>query len=162
MEWNQDFGTYHRVDGIPEARGTIIDIFLNGVTPCNATVLAIPGSHKDGLFSEAIIDENVVHHSAAAKFCFDITDDTLSHLVNRKGIKSLEGLAGTMLLMNMAVVHGSSVNISPLRPYLLYVKVSAVDNRGKSFARQWYYAARNFNPLVELGQDCRLSYYKTQ
>ena len=64
--------------------------------------------------------------------------------------------------MNMAVVHGSLVNISPLRRLLLYINVSAVDNRGESFARPEYYAARDFNPLVELGQDCLLSYYSTR
>ena len=162
VEWHQDFGTYHRVDGIPEARGIMIGIFLDDVTPCNAPVLAIPGSHKDGLVSEAIIDENVVDHKGAAKFRFDITDDTLSHLVDRQGIKSIEGPAGTVLLMNMAVVHGSSVNISPLRRLLLYINVSALDNRGESFARPEYYAARDFNPLVELEPDCLLNYYSTQ
>ena len=33
--------------------------------------------------------------------------------------------------------------------------------QGGSFARPWYYAARDFNPLIELGQDFWLSYYKT-
>ena len=27
VEWHQDFGTYHRVDGIPEARGIMIGVF---------------------------------------------------------------------------------------------------------------------------------------
>ena len=72
-------GTHHRVDGIPEARWIMIRIFLDDVTPCNAPPLAIPGSHKDGPVSEAIIDENVADHKGAAKFRFDITDDTLSH-----------------------------------------------------------------------------------
>ena len=71
----------------------MIGIFLDDVTPCNAPVLAIPGSHKDGLVSEAIIDENLVDHKGAAKFRFDITDDTLSQLVDRQGIKSIEGPA---------------------------------------------------------------------
>ena len=57
----------------------------------------------------------------------------------------------------MAVVHGSSVNISPLRRLLLCINVSAVDNRGESFARPEYYAAGDFNPLVELEPDCLLN-----
>ena len=140
----------------------MIGIFVDDFTPCNAPVRAIPRSHKDGLVSEAIIDENVVDYNGAAKFRFDITDDTLSHLVDRQGITSIEGPAGTVLLMNMAVIHGFSVNISLLRRLLLYINVSAVDNRGKSFARPEYYAAWDFNPPVELGPDCLLSYYSTR
>ena len=109
----------------------MIRIFLDDVTPCNAPLLAIPGSRKDGPVSEAIIDENVSDHKGAAKFRCDITDDTLSHLVNRKGIKSMDGPGGTVLLMNMAVVHGSSVNISPLRRLLLNTNVSAMGNDAK-------------------------------
>ena len=97
----------------------MIGIFLDDVTPCNAPLLAIPGPNKDGPVSKAIIDENVADHKGAAKFRFDITDDTLSYLVNRKGIKSVDCPAGTVLLMNMAVLHRSSVNISPLRRLLL-------------------------------------------
>ena len=32
VEWHQDFGTYHRIDGIPEARGIMVGIFLDDVT----------------------------------------------------------------------------------------------------------------------------------
>jgi len=58
----------------------------------------------------------------------------------------------------MAVVHGSSVNISPLRRLLLYVNVTAVDNKGESFERPEYYAARDFSPLTPLGEDCLTAY----
>ena len=54
VEWHQDFGTYHRVDGIPEARGIMIGIFLDDVNACNAPVLAVPGSHKEGVVTEAV------------------------------------------------------------------------------------------------------------
>lgn len=139
----------------------MIGIFFDDVTPYNTPVLAIAGSHKDSLVSEAIIDENVADHMGVAKFRFDITDDTLSHLVNRNGMKSIEGPAGTVLFMNIAVVHGSSVNSSPLRRLLPYVYVDAVDNRGECFAWLEYCAARDLNPLEELGQGCLLSYYKS-
>ena len=158
VEWHQDFGTYHRIDGIPEARGIMIGVFLDNVTACNAPVLAVPGSHEEGLVSEAVIDNAVSDHDGAAKYRYDITDNTMQSLVERRGIEAIEGVAGSVLLMNMAVVHGSSVNISPLRRLLLYINVSAVDNRGESFIRPEYYAARDFSPLTSLGTDCLLRY----
>ncbi|MDG1886127.1 MAG: phytanoyl-CoA dioxygenase family protein [Alphaproteobacteria bacterium] len=158
VEWHQDFGTYHRVDGIPEARGIMIGVFLDDVSACNAPVLAVPGSHKEGVVSEAVIDNTVKDHDGAAKYRYDITETTMQHLVEKRGIESIQGPAGSVLLMNMTVVHGSSVNISPLRRLLLYVNVSAIDNRGESFVRPEYYAARDFAPLVPLDPSCLLSY----
>lgn len=158
VEWHQDWGTYHRVDGIPEPRGIMIGIFLDDVRAVNAPVLAIPGSHINGLVSEAIIDDTVEDHERAAKYRYDITPGTMKRLVDENGLEAIEGTAGSVLLMNMAVVHGSSVNISPLRRLLLYVNVSAVDNRGESFERPEYYAARDFAPLMPLGEDCLTAY----
>ena len=158
VEWHQDFGTYHRVDGIPEARGIMIGVFLDDVNACNAPVLAVPGSHKEGVVSEAVIDDTVADHDGAAKYRYDITETTMKRLVERRGLEAIEGPAGSVLLMNMTVVHGSSVNISPLRRLLLYVNVSATDNRGESFVRPEYYAARDFAPLLPLSDDCILNY----
>ena len=158
VEWHQDFGTYHRVDGIPEARGIMIGVFLDDVSACNAPVLAVPGSHKEGVVSEAVIDDTVADHDGAAKYRYDITKTTMKRLVERRGLEATQGPAGSVLLMNMTVVHGSSVNISPLRRLLLYVPVSATDNRGESFVRPEYYAARDFSPLLPLSDDCILKY----
>ena len=63
-----------------------------------------------------------------------------------------------MLLMDMTVVHGSSVNISPLRRLLLYVNVCPVDNRGESYERPEYYAARDFSPVQPARDDCVLQF----
>ena len=158
VEWHQDFGTYHRVDGIPEARGIMIGVFLDDVNACNAPVLAVPGSHKEGVVSEAVIDDTVADHDGAAKYRYDITETTMKRLVERRGLEAIQGPAGSVLLMNMTVVHGSSVNISPLRGLLLYVNVSATDNRGESFVRPEYYAARDFSPLLPLSDGCILKY----
>ena len=82
----------------------------------------------------------------------------MKRLVEKRGLEAIQGPAGSVLLMNMTVVHGSSVNISPLRRLLLYVNVSATDNRGESFVRPEYYAARDFAPLLPLSDDCILNY----
>jgi ectoine hydroxylase len=154
VAWHQDWGTYHRVDGIPRPDGIMIGIYLDDVTACNAPILAVPGSHAQGLVSEARIDPSVPDAGQAAKHRFDITPETMQRLVARHGIEALTGPAGSVLLMNMAVVHGSSINISPLRRVILYVNVSAIDNRGESFRRPEYQAARDFAPLTVLTEDC--------
>jgi ectoine hydroxylase len=54
----------------------------------------------------------------------------------------------------MTVVHGSSINITPLRRLVLYINVCPVDNRGESYERPEYYAARDFSPIEALPADC--------
>lgn len=157
VAWHQDFGTYHRVDGVPEPNGIMIAVFLDDVTHVNAPLLAVPGSHTHGLVSTANIDPTAPDFEKVARYRYDITPETMSELVAEHGLETITGTAGSMLLMDMTVVHGSSVNISPLRRLLLYVNVCPVDNRGESYERPEYYAARNFDPVEPASPDCLLA-----
>ncbi len=158
VAWHQDFGTYHRVDGVPEARGIMAAVFLDDVTAANAPLLAVPGSHREGLVSTARIDPTVPDHEKVAKYRYDITDDTMADLVERYGLEVITADAGSLLLMDMTVVHGSSVNITPLRRLLLYVNVCPVDNRGESYERPEHFAARDFSPIEPASADCLLQF----
>ncbi len=153
VAWHQDFGTYHRVDGVPDPRGIMIAVFLDDLTHVNAPLLAVPGSHREGLVSTAQIDPTSPDFDSVSKYRYDITPETMKRLVERYGLETITGQAGSMLLMDMTVVHGSSVNISPLRRLVLYVNVCPIDNRGTSFERPEYYAARDFSALAPGGTD---------
>lgn len=154
VDWHQDFGTYHRVDGVPEPKGLMISIFLDEVTCCNAPLMLVPRTQHSGIVQEARINEAAEDHAAAAKFRYDISFETLDRLVREKGLEAITGPAGSVLFMNMNVVHGSTVNITPLRRVILYLNVCTVDNRGTTFKRPEYLAARDFSPLRPLGEDC--------
>lgn len=158
VAWHQDFGTYHRVDGIPEPRGLMIAVFLDDVMECNAPLMCLPGSHVHGIVSEARIDETVEDHERAARYRYDIAPERMAELVAEHGIETITGPRGSVLFMNMNVVHGSTVNITPLRRIILYINVSAVDNRGESFARPEYLAARDFEPIEPLDDGCLLQF----
>jgi len=158
VAWHQDFGTYHRVDGVPDPRGIMIAVFLDDVTHVNAPLLAVPGSHREGLVSTARVDPSSPDFDQVSKYRYDITPDTMARLVDDYGLETITGTAGSMLLMDMTVVHGSSVNISPLRRLLLYINVCPVDNRGESYERPEYYAARNFDPVQATTPDCLLQF----
>lgn len=158
VAWHQDFGTYHRVDGVPEPRGIMIAVFLDDVTHVNAPLLAVPGSHKEGLVSTAQVDPSSPDFEAVSKYRYDITDETMARLVDEHGLETITGTAGSVLFMDMTVVHGSSVNISPLRRLLLYVNVCPTDNRGETYERPEYYAARDFSPVEAAAPDCLLAF----
>jgi len=154
VKWHQDFGTYHRVDGLPEPKGIMIGVFLDDINACNAPVLGIPGSHQHGIVSKAFLNPDSEDFKTVSKYRFDIPREKIEELVSAHGIEAIMGPAGSVLLMDMTVVHGSSVNITPLRRVILYLNVSTIDNRGETYARPEYYAARDFSPLQAADEDC--------
>ena len=153
VAWHQDFGTYHRVDGVPHPKGVMIAVFLDDVTEVNAPLLAVPGSHKEGLVSTASVDPSSPDFEQVSKYRYDITDETMARLVDQYGLETITASAGSVLFMDMTVVHGSTVNISPLRKLLLYVNVCPVDNRGETYERPEYYAARDFAPIIPVSSE---------
>lgn len=157
VNWHQDFGTYHRVDGVPRPDGIMIAIFLDDVTEFNAPLMAVPGSHAEGLVSQARPDTEAEDRAGAAKFRYDITMDRMSELIGKYGLEHLTGPAGSVVFMNMQVVHGSTVNITPLKRVILYLNVCATDNCGTTFTRPEYLAARDFSPITPLAEDCLYS-----
>src|SRR5260370_16907652 len=48
-EWEEDYGTWGRDDGMPEPRAMNISVFLDEVMPINGPLMFIPGSHKSGV-----------------------------------------------------------------------------------------------------------------
>ena len=154
VHWHQDFGTYHRVDGVPRPDGIMIAIFLNDVNDYNAPLMAVPGSQVEGVVSQASTLSEAQDRDGAAKFRYDITMDKMSELIGRYGLEHLTGPAGSVVFMHMQVVHGSTVNITPLKRVILYLNVCATDNQGTTFARPEYLAARDFSPITPLAEDC--------
>ena len=158
VNWHQDFGTYHRVDGVPRPEGIMIAIFLNDVNDYNAPLMAVPGSHVEGVVSEASTLTEAEDRDRASKYRYDITMEKMSSLIDSYGLEHLTGPAGSVVFMNMQVVHGSTVNITPLRRVILYLNVCTTDNQGTSFIRPEYLAARDFSAIKPLPDDCLTSF----
>ena len=154
VNWHQDFGTYHRVDGVPRPDGIMIAIFLNDVSDYNAPLMAVPGSHVEGVVSQASVLSEAEDRDRASKYRYDITMEKMSELIDKYGLEHITGPAGSIVFMNMQVVHGSTVNITPLKRVILYLNVCTTDNQGTSFARPEYLAARDFSAIEPLAQDC--------
>lgn len=154
VNWHQDFGTYHRVDGVPRDEGIMIAIFLDDVNEFNAPLMAVPGSHVEGVVSEASTLTEAEDRDRASRYRYDITMERMTQLIDKYGLEHLTGPAGSIVFMNMQVVHGSTVNITPLRRVILYLNVCTTDNQGKTFARPEYLAARDFSAIQPLGEDC--------
>ena len=155
VDWHQDFGIYHRVDGLPAPRGIVVAVFLDEITACNAPLMCVPGSHCEGLIAASVNPDGEIEQAARTRY--DISRQTMVHLVERFGVEAVMGPAGSVLFMDGNLVHGSSVNMTPLRRAILYINITDTDNRG-TFDRPEYQAARDFSPLRSLDDDCLMKW----
>lgn len=150
--WHQDYSSFHRLDGMPEPRALVVSVFMDDVTACNAPLMMIPGSHKRGL---------VINRSSAPDpdpyIQLRIEGDVIRELVEGHGMVAPLGPAGSAILMDVAMVHGSTENISPMNRAIYYVIFNSVENGCTSLLRgDDYEAASNFITVTSLSDDCLL------
>jgi ectoine hydroxylase len=150
--WHQDYSTFLRLDGMLEPRAVVIAVFLDDVTPCNAPLMLIPGSHKKGL---------VTNHTAPdpdPKIQLVIEGDVIRELVEEQGIIALLGPAGSAFIMDVAMVHGSSENISPMNRAFYYIIFNSIENKCTNLLREDdHEASGDFTTVKPLLDDCLLA-----
>ena len=152
-QWHQDYGTWARDDGMPQARAMNIAVFLDEVMPINGPLMFIPGSHKLGVL-------DAEHDTSTTSYpLWTINHATIAKLVERGGIVAPKGPAGSMILFHGCLVHASSSNLSPWNRVSVYLSLCAVSNHIRRFKRPGYIAHRDFTPIQCLPDDCLLKPY---
>lgn len=150
--WHQDYSTFLRTDGMREPRAVIVAVFLDEVTACNAPLMMIPGSHTHGLITNrgSALDPNP--HVQLV-----IGADLIREMAERMGVVAHLGPAGSVVMMDVAMVHGSSENISPMSRTFCYVIYNSVENRCTDGLRDQYHACDDFDTITPLPDGCLLS-----
>ena len=148
--WHQDFSTWWRADGMKEPRATLLAVFLDDITPCNAPVMVVPGSHRGGMIARSELAPDPMGTGQIV-----VDAPTMRGLVAAHGLRALTGPAGSAFLMHANLVHASNENISPLRRSILYVVYNALSNECRS-TREDYFAPRVAEPLLEVEDDTLL------
>ena len=149
-QWHQDFGTWHRDDGMPEARSMNVAIFLDEVNEFNGPLMFIPGSHKVGVAAAG-------HDVTTTSYPLWTLDNAqVAELVARGGIVAPKGPPGSMLIFHGCLVHGSASNMSPWNRVIVYLSLCALSNHITKFNRPDYIAHRDFTPISTLSDDCLL------
>lgn len=152
FDWHSDFETWHAEDGLPAMRTLSVSILLTDNTPANGPLLLIPGSHRWFLSCPAPTPEDHFRNSLRAQRV-GIPDETLVTALARDGISAATGAAGTVVLFDSNVLHGSANNISPWpRSNLFFVYNSVLNLPQAPFcgrpARPAFVAERrDFRPL---------------
>jgi len=147
--WHQDFGTWHRVDGMPEPHCVMTTVFLDDISAVNSPLLIIPRSQHLGLREEVALEEGAVGYVV-----MEIDKATVASLAEDAEIRALEGPAGSVAFLHCNIVHGSAPNVSPYRRSIWYVNYSAVSNATTGTDRAWHHNNRDFTALQPLADDC--------
>lgn len=140
-QWHQDFPTWNKDDGMPEPRAMNIAIFLDDVLPINGPLMIVPRSHKLG----AIDSKHDLQTTSYPLWTLD--NEKVTELVEKNGIVTPTGKAGSVLMFHANIVHGSAGNITPYPRRIVYLTLSAVSNAIKKPTRPEFIAHTDFTPV---------------
>ena len=126
--WHSDFETWHIEDGMPSMRALSCSVLLTDNNECNGPLMLIPGSHKHFI---SCVGETPDNHylQSLKKQEYGVPDsDSLRFLVERGGINTMNGPAGSVVFFDCNTMHGSNSNISPYPRSNVFMVYNSVEN----------------------------------
>ncbi|PZE19643.1 ectoine hydroxylase [Paenibacillus xerothermodurans] len=127
--WHSDFETWHVEDGMPRMRALSCSIALEDNFHYNGPLMVVPGSHKQFVACVGTTPENHFKHSLR-KQQYGVPDDgSLTELVKQGGIDTPVGKAGSVVLFDCNIMHGSNSNITPLTRSNVFIVYNSVHNK---------------------------------
>jgi len=157
-QWHQDYGTWARDDGMPEARAMNIAVFLDEVMPINGPLLLIPKSHRQGVLAAG-------HDELTTSYpLWTLDKDTVTRLAAEAagpdgvGIVAPTGKPGSVLMFHGNLVHASPPNITPYPRKIVYLTLCAVSNHITKFTRPEWIAHRDFTSIQPADDDSLIEY----
>lgn len=127
--WHSDFETWHVEDGMPAMRALSMSISLTENTPNNGPLMLIPESHKSYAVCTGETPENHFKASLKAQHYGIPEDDLLAQLAERSGIVSAVAKAGSVVIFDCNLMHGSNSNITPDPRSNVFLVYNAISNR---------------------------------
>jgi ectoine hydroxylase len=161
-QWHQDYGTWARDDGMPQARAMNIAVFLDEVMPINGPLMFIPKSHKAGTLKAG-------HDTVTTSYpLWTLDNATVTGLVREAepadggpGIVAPTGKPGSVLMFHGNLVHASPPNMTPYPRKIVYLTLCAVSNHITKFTRPEFIAHREFTPIEPVADDALLAYARS-
>ena len=150
-QWHQDYGTWARDDGMPQARAMNIAVFLDEVMPINGALMLIPKSHKQGVLKAGHDVETTSYP------LWTLDKETVTQLASEGGIVAPTGKPGSVLMFHGNLVHASPPNITLYPRKIVYLTLCAVSNHITKFTRPEWIAHRDFTPIVPVTDDALLA-----
>ncbi len=157
-DWHQDLIYWREEDGLPGDRILNVALFLDDASEDNGAMQVIPGSHQLGVIESAPNDREragpyqdsppwIADLIAAIKYT--VGEPVLSRLVAERGVESVAGPKGSVLLFHPNLVHASPPNRSPHDRKVLIATYNDTRNlpRPSGEPRPAFLVSRDHRPL---------------
>ncbi len=150
--WHSDFETWHAEDGLPNMRAVSVSIALTENRDTNGGLMIMPGSHRTFLGCAGETPEDNYKKSLQMQDAGTPSDEALTNLAERHGIRLVTGKAGSATWFDCNCMHGSGDNITPYARSNVFIVFNSVENAAvRPFAapapRPSFIGARDFTPV---------------
>ncbi|MBF6230678.1 ectoine hydroxylase [Nocardia farcinica] len=150
--WHSDFETWHAEDGMPAPRAVSLSIALTDNYPFNGSLMVMPGSHRTFVPCVGATPADHYRESLREQEIGVPSTEDIAVLAQRYGITQFTGRAGSALLFDSNIMHGSANNITPFPRSNIFLVFNSVENTlVEPFAapapRPTYIGSRDFTPL---------------
>jgi ectoine hydroxylase len=126
--WHQDYVAWKIADNLPAPSLVNVGLFLDDVTEFNGPLILLPGSHRSGLVRDTR-NEQALSAQHLDPDDISLKPAEMRDLVDRHGMASMHGKAGSVVFFSPEIVHGSGPNMSPFSRRLLLVTYNDVANQ---------------------------------
>lgn len=150
--WHSDFETWHAEDGMPEPRAVGISIALTDNYPFNGGLMLMPGSQNTYVSCVGETPEENYKRSLREQEIGVPDRDTLRAMAYELGIEQFTGPAGSAVVFDCNVMHGSGNNITPFPRSNIFIVFNSVENTlvqpyAAPAPRPTFIASRDFTPV---------------
>lgn len=150
--WHSDFETWHAEDGMPRARAVSVSLALADNYAFNGGLMVMPGSHHTFVSCVGATPDEHYKSSLQHQETGVPDADVLTAMARECGIDQFTGAAGSALMFDCNLMHGSGNNITPFPRSNIFLVFNSVENAPVApFAarkpRPEFIAARTVTPL---------------
>lgn len=129
FNWHSDFETWHCEDGMPQMRALSCLIMLHDNTEFNGPLMVIPGSHLQYVACSGLTPDENYRTSLRLQTVGVPSNELITTLATLNGgLQSIKGPAGSVLLFDCNLLHGSANNMSPYPRSNLFVVYNSIHN----------------------------------
>ena len=150
-QWHYDFATHRGEDGVPEPLALNLHVLLDEATEFNGPIVFIRGSHRRGA-APAVLDTETTSYPL-----WVVDNGTVAGLAAEGGLVAAKGPPGTVLIFGDALVHGSSINMSPWPRTIFSLILNPVSNALTRHNRPEHQHHRDLTPVAPLDDACLLA-----
>jgi ectoine hydroxylase len=130
FDWHSDFETWHAEDGMPRPRAFSVSIALSENHPFNGPLLVMPGTHKTFIPSVGETPDDF-HKESLRVHRITVGSPGQEHLTRmaeQHGIEQITGPAGSAVMFDSNLLHGSNGNITPFPRSNIFIVYNSVEN----------------------------------